>query len=141
MLINEILDRKVKYTILKDGDSQIKAQATINGRTIIFYGEETWHGIWEVAFGEKEEGDDDITYKKTGNGGELEVFSMVKELTLELVKKHSPRKITFQAAKDVKGNRGNLYARLIDRFKVPGYKIERKSGDKRDDFILTKEGQ
>jgi len=139
MLINEILDRKVKYTVMKDSDSQFKAQAKINGRDIVFYAEETWHGIWEVAFGEKTDDAFDITYKKTGNGGELEVFSMVKELTLEMIKKHDPKKITFQAAKEENGNRGNLYARLVERFKIPGYKIERKSGDKRDDFVLTKE--
>jgi hypothetical protein len=147
MLLNELLDSKVKITVKIDRTDEFETSATINGRTIVFRGElddDGQEGDWFVVFGEPgEKNPKMLKYSLTGNGGELEVFSMVKDSLIMMVKKNSPDRINFVASKEKGSNtkRADLYARLFKRFTIPGYKFERlESPDYEEhvEFCLSK---
>lgn len=140
MLLNEILDDKVDYKVIEDSDDIFGTSASIGGRTIQFFAEKYEPGKWTLSFGELK--GRKLTTDKTGNGSELAVFSMVKDSILEFVEKYDPKLMHFTAAKEAfkeKNNRGSLYARLINRFKIPGYKFEYTKGQYGDFFKLEKE--
>lgn len=133
MLINEILSKKVDYTVTRASDERFIAKAEIGGRNITFeaekpYGEDD--DVWEVEFSER--GDHlqfGKTFKKTGSGNQLEVFAMVKDCMSEFIERYKPTKIEFTAEKDGDNdNRANLYKKLLDKFNTHGYKVETARG-------------
>jgi len=133
MLVKELLDKKVKYKIKRAESDLFKTIATIGGREIEFTADEEvgYPREWVATFSEvkKIESTEHRDYGKTGSGSELEVFSMVKDSMLEFIQTYDPMMITFTATKDAdgNGNRADLYARLLQRFKIPGYSIKRRS--------------
>lgn len=136
MKLNEILNKKVDYEVIYDGNDSFETSAKIGNRLIKFYAskegdsdEDTGAILgnnWSIFFLERSE----KTYSsqnKTGSGNEFEVFSFVKECILKVISKHKPDEITFSAEKDDKGktNRASMYERLLKRFigTVPNYSL------------------
>jgi len=142
MLITEILSSTVPCEVVEENDEHFVTKAKIGGRWIYFATEclSKKQKHWEAAFSQQV-GKDDFDFGLTGSGNELEVFSMVKDSMLAFIKKYEPWTIDFIADKDggkKKNARGNVYEKLVNRFKIPGYKMERKSGASKDYFTLTK---
>lgn len=141
MLLNEILNKKIEYEVDEESEDAFMTSALIGGRMIEFYADKFDDGKWTLSFGEAKGGK--VTTELTGSGSELEVFSMVKDSIVEFVKKYKPTIMSFTAAKndksDIKNNRGDLYDRLIKKFKIPGYKASRYQGDHTDSFALEKD--
>jgi len=130
MLLNELLDTQVKGKILLDNTNFFRAKARIGGRTIVFEAEahdnaaET--GVWSIVFVEETD-DGDETTAATGSGNELKVFAFVKDCFKTLIRKRKPNLLLFSADHDGKNqgrnSRAELYKRLLEKFKVPGYKL------------------
>ena len=141
MKLNEILNKKVDYEVVKATSTLFQTRAEINGRTINFgavagYGD--MDDTWEIQFAEKVEGGKP-TYKKTGSGKELEVFSFIKDSITEFVSRYHPEKMDFTADKEGHDdNRADTYERLLKRFKIPGYEFERENHDGASVFSITK---
>jgi hypothetical protein len=134
MKLNEILDKKVDYEVVKSSSSVFHTRAEINGRIINFGAVEEGPGEWEIEFNEKADGK--ITYAATGSGGELEVFAMVKASTEEFVQRYKPRVMMFTSDKDGTG-RSKLYDKLAKKFKIPGYTYLKGGTDKHDIFTFV----
>lgn len=139
MLVQEILNKKTDYEVIRASSNAFRAKAEINGRTIMFSAEdEDESGEWGIAFSEIDS-KGRRTYKQTGSGGELEVFSMIKDCMLEFVERYQPAMMKFTADKDNGADtRANAYERLIKRFNVPGYTYKRTKQDNHDDFVFIK---
>jgi hypothetical protein len=136
MKLDEILNKKIDYEVVRSSGSVFHTQAEINGRTINFGAVEEGNGEWELEFNEKKNGRN--TYVATGSGGELEVFSMVKASIEEFVQRYHPRVMFFTADKeDGKTTRADLYDRLAKRFKIPGYTYKRIKDEKHDVFSFV----
>jgi hypothetical protein len=129
MKITEILNKKIEYEVVKSTNTIFHTRAKIANRIINFSAilEDDSDGSWELAFNEKNE-QGKISYSQTGHGGELEVFSMVKDSIIEFITRYQPEKMYFTADKDNKNNaRADVYERLIKRFNIPGYSYKRNS--------------
>jgi hypothetical protein len=142
MLLSEILNRKIDYKITNATRRDFNTEAIIGNRKIMFDADSDNGLSWEVSFLEKDlKSTSSRSYDVTGSGNELEVFSMVKDSILELIKKYDPNEISFNASKK-EGNatRANLYDRLIKRFKIPGYSYRRDETSANAYFVLRKDG-
>lgn len=145
MKLTEILNKKVDYTVIKATNDTFKTRATIGDREITFTANSTDDGgddDWEISFSEMQPGRL-TTFDRTGSGNELEVFSMVKDSIIEFISRQQPQVMVFTADKsegNEKNNRANLYARLIAKFKVPGYAVEReKLGQTSEIFRIVRQ--
>lgn len=147
MLITEILDKTVYYTVVKQESHLFKTACMINRRKIVFecFMDDGTPDVWEGQFWEEKKGK--IEYGMSGSGGELEVIKFAQQTLLELIKIYNPKKIMFDAAHDSGKSgktRGNVYERLIKRIKVSGYSYERidqsddDEEDNRDVFVLSR---
>lgn len=140
MKLNEILNSKVDFDIVRDDTYNFETRATIGGRDItVRFLRQGESDEWSVSFGELKD-DDKVEYDATGKGSEHQVFAMVKASIMEFTKKRAPQEMAFCADK-TKGklNRSNLYDRLLRRFKIPGYSFERHDGELRDWFYIEKD--
>jgi len=143
MLLAEILNKKVEFEITNSGRKDFNTEAVIGNRKIMFDAESDNGLSWDVVFYERDLNSHPASrsYSVTGSGKELEVFSMVKDSLLELIKQKNPDEISFTA--DKKGGnttRADLYDRLVKRFKVPGYSYTRDTSSSNDYFLLRKDG-
>lgn len=141
--LDELLNTKVDYEVTSQTNDRFVAQATINGRLIKFTAEQE-HGfdgkaVWEVLFGEYKPGERG-TFQTTGNGGELEVLSMVTDATKEFVDIYQPDVIRFSATKDGTSNsRAQVYDRMLRRNLPAGYQIKKlKTSTVTTDFWIEK---
>lgn len=138
MKLNEVLDKKVDYEVVKARGGVFHTQAEINGRIIDFSAIEEMDGEWEISFGEKN-GTGKTSYGVTGSGGELEVLSMVKDSMLEFVQRYQPERMYFTADKEnEKDTRARVYERMIKKFNVPGYKFNKDEVGPSTRFSLSK---
>lgn len=124
MKLNEILNKKVDYEVINAKSVFFQTRATIGDRIINFGAVDNDDGSWDIQFAEKTK-EGRTTYKKTGSGNELEVFSFVKDSLLDFISRYQPEKMCFTADKDSeeKDNRANTYERLLKRFigTIPNY--------------------
>jgi hypothetical protein len=149
MLLSELLNKKIKYDVVKDSNS-FEAIADIGERRIVFGFDRIDTNTWECAFGERKkskspfdrDGYASMNFDATGSGNELMVFSMIKEALIEFIKVYEPDLILFSAKKKDNGDstRGNVYAGLLKRFKLTGYEIDRDTSDRQDEFAIRKIG-
>jgi hypothetical protein len=145
MLINEILDSKVKSRITKDSKEEYEAKAFIGERWIIFnaYQDDPADKEWNVQFFEKDK-EGDLTTAKTDSGNELQVFSFVKECFLDLVQKYKPNMCVFSGDHDgknqIKNSRAQLYIKMFKKFKIAGYSLESEEFDGTYQFYFQKDG-
>jgi hypothetical protein len=117
MKLDELLDRKVAYEVLRDKPDLFVTKATIGERDIVFSAEQFAgdDGLyWGVAFEEHRDGDH--TYAATGSGDEFKVTSMVAASMKEFLQRYSPERVTFSAEKTGPDDpRVAIYRRLADK--------------------------
>jgi hypothetical protein len=142
MKLNELLDRKVKYHVIEKELYKFATGAKIGGRTIVFEAMyDKAENQWTVQFEEFSEKDELGTFDVSGSGNELEVFSMIKGSMEEFIGRYTPDLVTFTASKKTgKTNRADLYTRLLNRFKIPGYKMIKQDSKVAADFKLVRNG-
>jgi hypothetical protein len=114
-LVSEAFTSKIPYDVVRSTNDLFTTKATIGDRVIVFNAaanEEGTQGniVWEVDFYEKTPGN--ITFSKTGSGGEMQVFSFVIDSLKELASRHHPETIRFSSHK-ADMNRSKLYQRMI----------------------------
>jgi len=138
MKLNELLNKKVDYEVQINTHEDFVAVATIGGRNITFKAEyRDTTDDWLINFAEVDE--KKRAYGKTGSGNELEVFAMVKDCILEVIKLRKPRQLRFSASiENGKDNRASLYRKLLDRFKVPGYEVNTKKSGESETFRIVR---
>jgi hypothetical protein len=126
--IIESLDSDVESRLVRATNDLFTTEAIINNRKIIFNASkfsEILNGVeqepWEIEFTEKSSAIGP-TYGKSGNGGELQVFSFVIESMKELAARYSPDAMVFTSHK-ADGNRTSLYKRIGSRISIPGYHL------------------
>lgn len=143
-LIKESFTSKVPYEVRHESSNLFSTRAEIAGRVIVFTAEAQQVGMeskpeiaWNVDFVERRDGG--ITFKKTGSGAELQVFSFVLDSIRELIARYSPDLIKFESYKE-DGNRSDLYSRMIRRLSTGyGYKLDRIDDNEHNDvFVLRR---
>jgi hypothetical protein len=142
-LITETLDSDIDYTVVASQRRLFTTRATIAGRDIIFSAESRETGTdiqpvisWYIDFMEKTPGK--ISFKKTGRGAELQVFSFVLRSIEELVARYSPDIIKFESDK-ASGNRTRLYSTMVKRIAPKlGYMLDKIDTDEHNDMFVLK---
>lgn len=124
MILSEILDSKINYTVERESSGQFKTSAKIGGRVIVFRaeldrGEDGEY--WDISFEQQTEGA--ATYAKTGSGKEFSVMSMVKASLAEFVQRYHPKVVHFSAATDDGAARANVYRRMVSSV-LKDYELE-----------------
>ena len=124
-ILAELLNTKVNYILVRDDEDTYTEKAMINGRMILFTAEYAWiksidEPSWEVAFMERANKHDNFTTRITGSGGELQVFSFVRDALARYLKSHDPDAFHFSAS-DSEPSRIKLYGSLASRFKNSKY--------------------
>jgi hypothetical protein len=131
MKLFELLNSKVKYKVDTEASDAYEETATIGGRKIIFstapgWVEDSTDKSWEVAFMTRDpSGKKEFTTKKTGEGGELKVFSFVLDALKRFVYGYDPKAFHF-SADDSEPTRVRLYKAFANRFKDDDYTMEVK---------------
>ena len=130
----EAFDTKVPYTVSSASNDSFETYAIIGNRKIVFVGEELEPESWEVSFDQRDSSG--TQFGKTGSGSEMQVFSFVIESIKELISRYRPMELTFTSSK-ADENRTSLYARMLKRISIPGYKFVgvRNKGDS-DEFVV-----
>lgn len=143
MLINELMDTKIKGRVIKDTKNHYHVKALIGGRYIQFEAMKAEEGVWSVSFLELDEDGDETTYP-TGSGSELKVFSFVVDCFEEMVIKHRPNLFIFTAEHEGKNqtrnSRAELYKRLFKKFKMRNYKMITQDIPGATEFFIEREG-
>jgi len=139
--LTEVFNSDVKGQVVRATNDLFTTSAEINNRKIVFnasgFVDANGKNIWEIDFIEKS--NSNVTFGKTGSGGELQVFSFVIESINELVSRYQPDEIIFGSHKE-DGNRSALYARMAKRIKIPGYKFAGARSDTYTDvFSIVKD--
>lgn len=139
MKLNELMDSKVPYDVIKDNATKFQTVAKIGDRFITFTAFNDGDQGWDVAFYESKDHHSPQTYAKTGSGDELKVFSMVMASFKEFMDRYHPTMITFSADKDDGSDtRAKLYRRMVDRY-LKGWKREEIEHGKTTHFTYIKE--
>lgn len=132
MIINEILNSKVDYEVIKASRSTFVTKGKIGDRVIeVEISDVNDDGYWEISFGEiKPNGR--RTYDLTSSGNEFEVLAMVKSSIEEFVQRYAPDFFYFTSENEQKNTRSKAYERLVNRFKIANYV--------RDDSVISHVG-
>lgn len=143
--LKEAFTSQIPMQIVRAGNDLFTTRAEINGRFItvncVSYGDNKGRTIWEVDFSEKTP-HGGVTFAKTGNGGELQVFSFAIASIKELISRYAPDEITFSSYK-ADGNRTQLYKRMLSKIRVPGYthSVITDHSESSDYFSIVKESE
>jgi hypothetical protein len=146
--LEEALDTKVDYEVIKISTDVFSARAEIGDRMIVFTAESyesVEPGTWEVDFSERPTLKTKVIklgqkYAKTDSGEEFKVFSFVLAAMREFAERYAPEKIIFTSAKSDE-NRTSLYARMLKKFKLPGYEAaEVRNIGQADQFEIVRKG-
>lgn len=142
MILQELFNKKIDFDVVDDSTRQLKTSAVINNRTIIVNCQSDSNDKWYVDFGEPSEMDSlDINMTMTGNGGEFEVLSFVKDTLLLLVQKRNPKVITFLAETD-SGHDGltriKVYERMARKLCPSNYEYNRHTSIFGDKFTFIR---
>jgi hypothetical protein len=136
--IIESFNSNVSGQVVRATSDLYTTKATIGGRTIVFnssqYDNDEGKSVWEIDFTEYEKKGTGTTYKKTGSGSGLQVFSFVVQSIKELIAIYHPDQLTFTSHK-ADDNRTKLYQRMVSRIKVPGYHAAPVDSGEYDDYF------
>ena len=138
--LDEAFTSQVPYDVMRAGNDIFTTRASIGGRGVVFNAAEEDGGVWEVDFSERTPGN--MTFKKTGAGNEMQVFSFVIDSLKELVARYQPAAIKFSSAK-ADENRTKLYHRMLTRLApAMGYQLTDVKSQTTDDvFIINRVAQ
>jgi hypothetical protein len=136
--ITEVFTSNVSSEVVRATPDLYTTKATIGGRVIVFnasqYDDDEGKSIWEIDFTEYEKDGTGTTFRKTGSGNELQVFSFVIESIKDLISSYHPDQLTFTSHK-ADDNRTKLYQRMLNRIKVPGYHAAPIDSGEYDDYF------
>ena len=136
--ITEVFTSNVSGQLVRATPDLYTTKAIIGGRTIVFnsaqYDDDEGRSVWEIDFTEYEKNGTGTTFRKTGSGGELQVFSFVIESIKDLIARYHPDQLTFTSHK-ADNNRTKLYQRMLNRIKVPGYHAAPVDSGEYDDYF------
>lgn len=141
-IISETFTSNVPYDVVRATNDLFTTKANVNNRNIIFNAEANDESVdlesnvvWEVNFYEKTVGN--MTYGKSGSGGEMKVFSFIIDSLKELISRYSPETVRFSSHKN-DSNRSTLYQRMISKIAPKlGYKLaDIQTGSADDIFVL-----
>lgn len=143
MKLLELFKKQVPFEVVEDTHELYFTSATINGRKVNFEAENMDHKLcsWYVSFTDQVPGGPPRV-NMTGNGGEFEVMSFIKDSVLKLISHKGAKRIYFSATK---GNaRAAVYERMVKRFVIPGWRYTRKPAGSfnvhnTDQFLLIKD--
>ena len=141
MLLQELLNSKIKYIVTKETAKVFSTQAEIGGRTIHFEAINDGEQGWMIDFAEVVTKNNRVghNFGRTGSGSELQVFSMIVDSMKEFEARYNPTMITFTADKDGDSDtRAKLYRRLADKY-FKGWKREEFNHGNTTHFTYTKE--
>lgn len=129
MTLSEILNSNKKLSISRDTERTHYAQATFGGRVIEFrldkFPQDPKGGRWQFTFVELDnDSEHGETYKKTGNGNELPIFSTAKTFLSDFIEENKPIAVYFEADKQEGSSRVKLYRRFAKRWTPTGYQHE-----------------
>jgi len=134
--ITEVFNSNVPQEVVRATSDLYTTKATIGKRTIVFnssqYDNDEGKSVWEIEFTEKDE--TGTTFRKTGSGSELQVFSFVVQSIKDLIAIYHPDQLTFTSHK-ADDNRTTLYQRMLSRVKVPGYHAAPVDSGEYDDYF------
>ena len=148
--VDEAFNTSVQPEIIAQNSEEFTTSAKIGNRTIIFHARDFgWDG-WYIDFTERGSKNrrpldwippktDRESYSATGSGNQMQVFSFVIQNIKTLVSLYDPPRIVFTAMKE--GNRADLYAKIISRVQIPGYKLNEKLTRENQDkkiFVIDK---
>jgi len=139
--LDEAFTSQVPYTVVRAGNDLFTTRATIGGRDIVFNAQGNEEGsrgdvVWEVDFYEKTPGN--MTFGKSGSGGEMQVFSFVIDSLKELVARYQPARVRFSSHK-ADENRTKLYQRMLGRIAPSmGYQLADVISSGSDDIFVIK---
>jgi len=136
--ITEVFTSNVSSEVVRATSDLYTTKATIGGRVIVFnasqYDDDEGKSVWEIDFTEYEKDGTGTTFRKTGSGNELQVFSFVIESIKDLISSYHPDQLTFTSHK-ADDNRTKLYQRMLNRIKVPGYHAAPVDSGEYDDYF------
>ena len=136
--ITEVFTSNVSSEVVRATSDLYTTKATIGGRVIVFnasqYDDDEGKSVWEIDFTEYEKDGTGTTFRKTGSGNELQVFSFVIESIKDLISSYHPDQLTFISHK-ADDNRTKLYQRMLNRIKVPGYHAAPIDSGEYDDYF------
>lgn len=131
----EAFDSKVDYDVVKHTADSYILEAEINGRTIRVSFTKSAADTWDFEF--KEKSGSKWTTAATGSGGELQVFSFVKEALMEFLELFHPETVEFTAFEEDGSTRGRLYEKFFKKYKHPNYNLEVGKSRSRNDTYFT----
>lgn len=144
MTLNELLDQPLKYEIEENTDRFFIAHfQTPKSSTIKFWAENEGamfdedEGEWMISFGAMKK-DGMVDFDKTGKGDEFSVFSTIKAILDDFIKKKNPKVIEFSASKYDGENRGRLYAKMFKKNLPSGWKLDVNDGEPNVFFKMTR---
>ena len=128
MLVNELFEALTDlapFKVLGRSDEEyFAAEFMSNGRKIKFNADKN-DDVWNLEFAEIEMSDDKVLrhqFKKTGRGGEFQVFATIKAIIDQFIKDYRPNVMYFTADKDDK-SRSKLYKTLSQKFAPANYDL------------------
>lgn len=139
--IVEAFTSQVPFNVVRATNELFTTKATIGERDIVFNAQGNEEGtqgavVWEVDFYEKTPGN--MTFGKTGSGGEMQVFSFVIDSLKELAARYHPDTIRFSSHK-ADENRTKLYQRMLGKIAPSlGYQLTDVESSGSDDIFVIK---
>ena len=155
MMLMELFDSKVDYKVTTETAKKFSTRATIGSRDIVFLAsiesETGEDGNSEMYVEFREQKKEKTTYRMTGKGDEIKVFSMIGASIKEAVARYKPDVIHFTAEKDSRSSKGpvphvsynssskraDLYEKLVRKY-IPGYEPTRRDIGGSIEFRLIK---
>lgn len=152
----EAFDSAAQSKIVVQNSEQFTTSAQIGNRTIIFEALNDGKNDWYITFVEKRPKNSDRstwmdksssttdrepqgTYLATGSGNQMQVFSFVIQSIRTLCSLYHPIRLEFASMK--RGNRADLYAKIISRVQIPGYKLNADATHENNDkkiFVIDR---
>lgn len=140
-IITELFNSKSKIENVKATSDMYDVSAIIGNRRINFLAVKDDADEWDIQFYEtpiKQARNNYDNFEKTGSGNEFNVFSFVIECLKKFLADYKPGVVYFTSEKS-DANRTGLYAKMLARYKVPGYSVRKEQEGGADVFALVRD--
>jgi hypothetical protein len=144
-IVDESFNSRVPGKLVKSTANSHTIHAEIGDRIIAYHAYldvgSTDQRVLSIEFYERPISDTKWTpeYGKTGSGDAMKVFSFIIDCVKDSIIDYDPDLITFSSSKE-DGNRSALYAKIVSRVKIPGYRLGKIDDARYDDvFNIVKD--
>lgn len=134
MILSELFNKEAKLEVTRDRDNDFEVETKIGSKTLVISALRERGYPWEVAFYRKDGAR--FMFRMTGDGGEFEVMSAVKQFMQMFIQKHQPKTFDFTAKEE---SRVGVYERMLKRLLPSPYKFtktEMENGETR--FVVSR---